>query len=140
MAWVLEVENPRFPGTSQALKLIKPEVASSEEFVTRFENEARILAEAIKTPFDLAGPPLYEFTDVTPTDHPVEFVLFILLGAAAAIGGWLFIRALRDSRAFFGRLPIPGHSFRVPGRKELQDDPDVTHRAQRVDHEAEIRE
>lgn len=58
----------------------------------------------------MQGPPLYKFDTFIPTNHPVEFLLYLLLGAASAVGGWLFIRALRDSRAFFGRLPIPSWS------------------------------
>ena len=56
----------------------------------------------------LRGPPLYEFEKFVPTEHPGEFVLYLLLGFASALGGWLLIRALRDSRAIFGRLPVPG--------------------------------
>ena len=40
---------------------------------------------------------------------------------------------------FDAGLGVP-HQRAALLRKELQDDPDVTHRAQRVDHEAEIRE
>ena len=56
----------------------------------------------------LTGPPLYNFETFFPTNHPAEFLLYLLLGAATAIGGWLFLRALRDSRAFFAKLPLPG--------------------------------
>ncbi|MHC4408013.1 MAG: chloride channel protein [Planctomycetota bacterium] len=55
----------------------------------------------------LSGPPLYKFEPMLPTGHPAEFFVYLLLGCASALGGWLFIRALRDSRAFFDRLAIP---------------------------------
>ncbi|MEM8885207.1 MAG: chloride channel protein, partial [Planctomycetota bacterium] len=48
-----------------------------------------------------------DFETFQPTNHPAEFVLYLLLGGATAMGGILFLRALRDSRAFFGRLPVP---------------------------------
>jgi len=41
---------------------------------------------------------------------PWEYLLYILLGVAAAATGFLFVKALRDSRRLFGRLPIPGWS------------------------------
>jgi len=39
---------------------------------------------------------------------PWEYLLYILLGVAAALAGALFLKALRDSRRLFARLRIPG--------------------------------
>jgi len=58
----------------------------------------------------LTGAPLYTFDKFEPTNHPAEFLVYLLLGGASALGGWLLVRALRDSRTLFARVPVPAWS------------------------------
>ena len=56
---------------------------------------------------NMRGAPLYHFSDFT-SPQPAEYLLYLILGIATAFGGALFLKALRDSRALFARIPIPG--------------------------------
>jgi CIC family chloride channel protein len=51
---------------------------------------------------------LYHFPEYTGSGSAWEFLLYILLGVAAALAGGLFLRGLNDSRKMFGRMLIPG--------------------------------
>jgi len=56
---------------------------------------------------NMRGAPLYEFPTFE-VSQPAEYLLYIILGIATAFAGGFFLRALRDSRAMFARIPIPG--------------------------------
>jgi CIC family chloride channel protein len=54
----------------------------------------------------MRGPPLYTL-DIFERVHSAEYLLYILLGAMAAVGAKLFVWAMREAEGFFARVPLP---------------------------------
>jgi CIC family chloride channel protein len=53
----------------------------------------------------ISGPPLYNLPDFQ-LDSPAEYLVYFVLGIAAAHAGWLFILSTRGAERFFHWLPI----------------------------------
>jgi len=54
----------------------------------------------------MRGPPLYDL-EIFKRIHSAEYLLYILLGVAAAFGAKLFVWTMREAEGTFARLPLP---------------------------------
>jgi serine/threonine protein kinase len=86
-AWVFEVVDPKFPGRRFALKMLKPEAATGEEF-RRFELESHLLA---------------------PLDHP-NLVMIFDVGSDESTGNLYYVMTFVEGETLSERLkrgPLP---------------------------------
>jgi len=67
---------------------------------------AKGVADLIDHPDWMRGPPLYELPTFTERG-PGEYLVYVVLGIAAAFGAKLFVWVMRETGNFFGRLPLP---------------------------------
>jgi len=71
---------------------------------------ASLMVEALATSTFLSawmkGPPLYDLTRFTESG-PAEYLVYLVLGVAAAYGAKIFFATMRETERFFGRLPLP---------------------------------
>ncbi len=67
---------------------------------------AKGVAALIDHPDWMHGPPLYDLPTFTERS-PFEYLIYLALGVAAAYGARLFVWAMRETGAVFGRLPLP---------------------------------
>jgi chloride channel protein, CIC family len=54
----------------------------------------------------MKGPPLYELPQFVESG-PAEYLLYLLLGVAAAFGAKIFVWSMREAGRLFDRLPLP---------------------------------
>ena len=67
---------------------------------------AKGVASLINEPAWMRGPPLYDLPSFTE-QGPGEYLVYLLLGVAAAFGAKLFVWTMRETERFFSRLPLP---------------------------------